>query len=79
MSAAFNERHTDVGNGLYFARVFGEEVRYVRERGAWYVNRGTYWAEDCDGDVIRLAKMTIAGLFEDLNDGRPREQRDALV
>src|SRR5687767_7950611 len=75
----FNERYTDAGNGRYFARAFGNDVRYVRERDAWYVNVGTHWALDVNGEVERLAKATVAGLFEDLNDGRPREQRDALV
>lgn len=75
----FSERYTDAGNGRYFARVFGQDVRYVREQDAWYVNVGTHWVRDVDGDVVRLGKAAVSDLFENLNDGRPKELRDAQV
>jgi putative DNA primase/helicase len=76
--SAFSERYTDAGNGRYFARVFGDDVRYIRERGVWIVNRSTHWAEDTDGELMRFAKLTTNGMFEGLGD-LPREQREARI
>jgi putative DNA primase/helicase len=76
----FNERHTDAGNARWFARAFGDQVRYVRERGKWIMNVGTHWADDVDGAIERMAKAAISGIFDTLGEfgHQQREQRDAL-
>ena len=62
----FSERFSDAGNAIWFAKVFGDNVRFVREHGRWIVNAGTHWRVDVDGEVERLAKQAIASIFMDL-------------
>lgn len=76
----FNERHTDAGNAKWFARAFGETVRYLRERGGWIVNRSTHWRDDVDGEVERLAKSALDGMFKSAAEADiPRDLRDAVI
>jgi putative DNA primase/helicase len=49
-------RTTDAGNGEFFAALYGSRVRYDHRKKRWLVWRGHWWAEDCDGQLHRMAK-----------------------
>ncbi len=46
---------TDVGNAEFFAKLFGDRLRFDHRRGRWVIWRGHSWAEDWDGKIVRLA------------------------
>jgi P4 family phage/plasmid primase-like protien len=73
----FNERHTDVGNARWFVRLYGDQVRWIHERGRWIVHSDTYWAEDVDGEVERMAKNAIDATLADFGDV-PQNDRAGL-
>ncbi len=47
---------TDAGNGEYFARLYGDRLRYDHRRGRWLVWAGHWWRDDETRSVRRLAK-----------------------
>lgn len=49
-------QRSDAGNGEYFARLYGERVRYDHRRGRWLTWAGQWWREDDTRVVRRLAK-----------------------
>jgi putative DNA primase/helicase len=53
-TAAFNR--TDAGNGEYFARLYGDRLRYDHRRGRWLLWNGHWWRDDETRSVRRLAK-----------------------
>ncbi len=46
-------RFKDSGNAAYFAVKCGKGLRYVVERGHWYVWDGKRWAEDVSGAAVQ--------------------------
>ena len=52
-SAAFNR--TDAGNGEYFARLYGDRLRYDHRRGRWLLWNGHWWRDDETRTVRRMA------------------------
>jgi putative DNA primase/helicase len=46
---------TDSGNGELLAALYGCKLRYRFDVGVWLVWDGSYWREDNDGEVERLA------------------------
>ena len=46
---------TDTGNADFFARMYGEQVRYDHARKRWLIWAGHWWTEDRDGEITRLA------------------------
>lgn len=73
----FNERYSDVGNAKWFIRLYGEQVRWIPERGKWITKPGVHWAEDTDGEVERMAKNAVAAIWSNLRD-LPLDAREAL-
>lgn len=47
---------TDAGNGEYFARLYGDRVRYDHRRGRWLVWADHWWRDDDTRAVRRFAK-----------------------
>lgn len=58
---AFNR--TDAGNGEYFARLYGDRLRYDHRRGRWLVWDGHWWREDDTRSVRRLAKQVARSRY----------------
>lgn len=76
----FNETFSDAGNARWFIRCQDGGVRFVRERGAWFVNLGTHWAESVDGAIERRAKKAAAAIFAALDqEEMTRDMREARV
>jgi putative DNA primase/helicase len=57
-------RMTDYGNALRLVRDHGRDLRHVAGLG-WLAWDGRRWRRDVDGEVIRRAKQTVVGLFEE--------------
>jgi putative DNA primase/helicase len=57
-------RMTDLGNCHRLIREHGHDLRHIAGLG-WYVWDGRRWRRDDSGEVIRRAKQTIIGLFEE--------------
>jgi putative DNA primase/helicase len=69
---------TDAGNAIRFASQNREDVRYVYPWRAWLVWDGRRWIRDQTGDIHRLAKATVATIYEEAARA-PEENRKALA
>jgi 5S rRNA maturation endonuclease (ribonuclease M5) len=58
-------RLTELGNAYRFARDHKNNVRYCPHFQAWYVWDGTRWRKDETGEAMRLAKRTVALIYEE--------------
>lgn len=54
---------TDAGNGELFRHFYANRLRYYYPQSAWFVWRGHWWAEDENGEVVRLAKATARARY----------------
>jgi putative DNA primase/helicase len=50
---------TDAGNGELFAHLYGDRIRFDHRRRRWLVWDHHRWSDDADGEVRRLAKLTV--------------------
>jgi putative DNA primase/helicase len=68
---------TDSGNAELIASLFGDRVRFDHRRDKWLIWKNNYWAEDCDGEVFRMAKQAARARLRDAadlsNDAKRRE------
>ena len=68
---------TDLGNAERFVDDHGERVRYCGPWKKWLVHDGERWTCDNTGEVERLMKATVRGIYaeaaEEPNDDRRRE------
>ncbi len=70
------EHHTDLGNAKRLVARFGDILRYCFLEKGWRVWNGTLWTRDESGEVSRLAKKTVMGIYtEALAENLSREQR----
>lgn len=56
------ESFTDDGNALLFVDTYGNQLRYVPQRGLWLLWEGHRWAWDEGGLVVELARDMIRDL-----------------
>ncbi len=59
------EMRTDMGNARRLVRRYGRDLRYCVETHTWHVWDGRRWAADKTGRVMRCAKKTVRGIFEE--------------
>lgn len=57
--SSHDEPLTDAGNGEYFARMYGDRVRYDHRRRRWLMWDRHRWSDDADGEIRRLAKLAV--------------------
>lgn len=50
---------TEKGNGERLAYYFGKNIRYVPRWMSWLIWNERFWEKDENGDIIRLAKITV--------------------
>lgn len=50
---------TDMGNAQRLIGLYGEDIRYCAERGAWNIWAGIRWAPDTTKFIQELAKKTV--------------------
>lgn len=70
---------TDLGNAKRLVARHGENIRYVSAWGKWLVWDGRRWAPDETGEVHRLAKETVLGIYTEVAQCIDDDQRRALA
>jgi len=70
---------TELGNSERLARRFGAKLRHCAARGGWYVWDGTRWRPDTTGEVVRMAKLVVRGLWAEAAECDDPSGRDALL
>ncbi|MDP9480042.1 MAG: phage/plasmid primase, P4 family, partial [Actinomycetota bacterium] len=56
---------SDLGNGERLADRYRGNVRYCHPLRRWFVWEGTRWRPDDTGEVVRRAKATVRGIYEE--------------
>jgi putative DNA primase/helicase len=59
------EHFTDMGNARRFVKTCGDVIRYCHEWNAWLIWDGRRWQLDKTGEIFRLAKKTVQGIYEE--------------
>ena len=70
---------TDLGNARRLVHHHGRDLRYCWEWRKWFVWDGRRWVKDRTGEVYRLAKETVAGIYQEASAEPDDERRKALA
>jgi putative DNA primase/helicase len=70
---------TDLGNAERFVTSHGKEVRYCYPWRKWMVRTGTRWERDEAGQVHKLAKGRVRGIYREASDAEDEDRRKALA
>ena len=62
----------DIGNARRLVEQYGDSVRYVCDRGCWYVWDGRHWAEDQTSEVIRLGDRVVYAMLQQAREAKRR-------
>jgi putative DNA primase/helicase len=74
----WDEKFTDLGNARRLVRLHGDNIRYIAARKSWLVWRDGHWRRDDDGEIVRLAKATIEGMYAEAAGIADEDARKAL-
>jgi putative DNA primase/helicase len=74
----WDEKHTDLGNARRLVRLHSDNIRYVANWQSWLVWRDGHWRRDDDGEIVRLAKATVEGMFAEAATIADEGVRNAL-
>src|SRR5262249_39957314 len=74
----WDERYTDLGNARRLVRLHGNNIRYVAPWKSWLVWHDGHWWRDDDGEIMRLAKATVEGMFAEATAITDEGVRNAL-
>lgn len=69
---------TDLGNAERLIAAHGANLRFDVDAGQWLVWDGSRWAQDATGEVHRLAREVVRGLYAILPDCPTAEANAAL-
>lgn len=73
-----NDIHlTDLGNARRLVRAHGDDLRYCKAFGKWFVWDGSRFGEDATDEVVRRAKSVVMAMYPELATLAGKE-RDAL-
>jgi putative DNA primase/helicase len=70
---------TDLGNAARLVHRHGENLRYCWLWAKWLVWDGERWIKDDTGEVFRLAKETVASIYQEAAAAPDEERRKALA
>jgi putative DNA primase/helicase len=70
---------TDLGNAERFVADHGEAVRYCYPWRKWIVRTRARWERDEAGQVHRLAKETVRGIYREASAAEEEDRRKALA
>jgi putative DNA primase/helicase len=74
------EHLTDLGNARRLVRLFGNTtICYVPPWKTWLVWVGSHWQRDETGEVDRLAKAVVAGIYAEAGYEQDRSRREELA
>ena len=57
------EHFSDMGNARRFIKAHGHNLRYCYEWNAWLIWDGRCWQLDKTGEIFRLAKQAVKGIY----------------
>jgi putative DNA primase/helicase len=69
---------TDLGNARRLVEKYGGDLRFCPAWNKWLLWDGARWAVDNTGDVVRLAKETVLGLYDEAASEQDEERRRVL-
>jgi P4 family phage/plasmid primase-like protien len=69
---------TDLGNARRLVARHGADLRYCWPWGRWIVWDGIAWRQDDTAEVLRRAKDTVRGIYQEAAACDDRDRRDAL-
>ncbi|MGI6102308.1 MAG: phage/plasmid primase, P4 family [Bacillota bacterium] len=69
---------TELGNAKRLVYYHGKNIRYVHPWGKWIVWNGKQWAVDNTAAIQRMAKDTVAKIYEEARDTWDEEEREAI-
>jgi putative DNA primase/helicase len=69
---------TDLGNAEYMIDLYGRDLRYDVDSGRWLHWCGTHWNRDNTGQIERIARSTIRGLYDVLRTTTDPDRAKAL-
>ncbi len=70
---------TDLGNAERFFADHGEDVRFCYPWRKWLVWTGARWERDDSGQVHRLAKETVRGIYREASAAEDEDRRKAIA
>jgi putative DNA primase/helicase len=70
---------SDSGNAELIASLFAHRLRFDHRQKTWLVWKGSFWAEDSDGEAYRMAKTAARARFKHANDLCDDEKRRAEI
>lgn len=74
------EHLTDLGDARRLVRLFGNTtICYVPPWKRWFVWVGSHWQADETGEVDRLAKAVVAGIYAEAGYEQDRARREELA
>jgi putative DNA primase/helicase len=68
---------TDFGNAERLVLRYGQGIRFCHPSKRWFISNSKRWVEDTTGEVVRLAKATVQGIYAEAADAKP-ERREKL-
>lgn len=71
-------KNSDTGNARRLVKRHGSIIRYVSEWNMWLIWNGKFWAEDKTLQIERLAKETVACIFNEAAIQSSAKDRDEL-
>ncbi len=70
---------TDLGNSERFVDDHGGRVRYCQPWGKWLVYDGKRWTPDDTGEIERLMKATVRGIYAEAARAEDSQERKAIA
>lgn len=69
---------TDTGNGQRFIALNGDQLRWVKAAGRWYIWDGKRWARDDNGEAERRAKETARSILLEAREETDKDHAKKL-
>lgn len=73
------EHCTDLGNAIRLFKAFGDKIRYCYQWDSWFIWNEKHWLKDKTGEIFRLAKKTVYGIYQEATKVRDEELRKELA
>jgi len=74
-----NFRLSDSGNAERFAFYFGDDIKFCKTNGKWYLWQGNVWEADLTGAIYDFVRKVIQLLYEEASQEVVEEKRKALL
>lgn len=72
-------RLSELGNSERLADAHHESLRFVNDLEQWYTFDGKIWKRNATGEVSRITKSVVRGLYKEADDLSDDDQRRALT